>query len=196
MFNNEVIGEAKEKAMGKLNKELDKVYNDIVIKNNKLIDEDRKSLLEKMRQKIKGKIVKGEIKNKEDLKAIFDQASTDYASETITSDGKSVLFSEWREKNEAQISNLLLEDERIRSEKAKKFMTDKLEHVANKLSAKEEEITNERKKAFEKVDEIAKERDEALTSANKLRTKLSEIIKDKMKFETEAQLRYQKMEKD
>lgn len=140
--------------------------------------------------------MKGEIKSGEDLKAIFDQASQDYAGEFVSIEGKSVLFNDWREKNEAQISNLLLEDEKNRSEKSKKFLSEKLDHISIKLSAKEEEIVLERKKAYEKVDEVANERDEALASANKLRTKLSEIIKEKMKYETESQLRYQKMESD
>lgn len=168
---------------------MEKIQNDIVIKNNKLVDEDRKALLEKMRQKIKAKVVKGEIKNSDDLKKIFDQASVDYASESVSVDGKSVIFSEWRDKNEAQIANLLLEDERNRSEKAKKFMSDKLEHINSKLNAKEEEIKIERAKAYEKVDEVARERDEALESANKLRNNLSQLIKDKMKYETESILK-------
>ena len=92
---------------------------------------------------------------------------------SVSADSNLVIFNEWLEKNDAQIANLLLEYERNRSEKAEKFMSDKLEHINNKLNAKDEEIKIERAKAYEKVDEVVRERDEALESANKLRNNLS-----------------------
>jgi len=68
--------------------------------------------------------------------------------------------------------------------------------VSKRLELKDEEFSVERKKAEGKTDEVIKDRDEALATANQLRAKLSEIIKDKMKNETDAQSKHQKMENE
>jgi len=156
-----------------------------------------KTLLEKFRHKIKGMVVKGDIKSKDDLTKIFDQSKVDFDKDnTLKSELKSTLFKEWRDKNEAQLSNLILEDEKKQNEKTKKFMSDKLEHIQTRLQAKDKEIEVERTKAYSKADEIGRERDEALEAASKLRNKVSEIIKEKMKSETDSSTKYQTMEND
>jgi len=48
----------------------------------------------------------------------------------------------------------------------------------------------------EEIQEIIIERDEALNSASNIRYKLQQIIKDKMKYETESILKMKKMESD
>lgn len=175
---------------------MDKIFNDTLGKNNKNLEENSKLLLEKFRHKIKGMVVKGDIKSKDDLNKIFDQAEIDFDKEIIDPELKNKLFKEWRDKNEAQLSNLILEDEKKRNEKTKKFMADKLEHISSKLQAKEKEIEEERTRAYNKADEMAKERDEAQDVASKLRIKISEIIKEKMKHETEFTIKFQKLENE
>lgn len=55
-------------------KELDVIHKDVLIKNNKFSDEKNKSLLERFRQKIKGMLVKGDIKSTDDLNKVLEKA--------------------------------------------------------------------------------------------------------------------------
>lgn len=48
----------------------------------------------------------------------------------------------------------------------------------------------------EEIQEIINERDEALKTASNIRYKLQQIIKEKMKYETESILKMKKMESD
>jgi len=56
---------------------LDSVFSDVLIKNNKFSEEQNKNLLEKFRQKIKGLMIKGDIKTMEDLNKVISRAKKD-----------------------------------------------------------------------------------------------------------------------
>jgi len=73
-FRKEAIGDDVESKVTALVKELDVIHKDVLIKNSKFSEEKNKSLLEKFRQKIKGLMVKGDIKSTEELNRIMEKA--------------------------------------------------------------------------------------------------------------------------
>jgi len=63
MFNKEFIGENYDYTLQLFRIELDKQFNDLIIKNNKYAADQNILTLDKYKLKIKGMIINGDIKN-------------------------------------------------------------------------------------------------------------------------------------
>jgi len=144
-FRKEAIGDNVEAQVAALIKELDVLHKDVLIKNNKFSDEKNKSLLEKFRQKIKGMLVKGDIKSVEELNNILDKAHQDYNKDIPDNDTKEQVFSDWREKLQNQLAAKLHEDEKKKLEQTKNLMSNQLDSIQDKLKQKEVELHTTRK---------------------------------------------------
>jgi len=75
-------------------------------------------------------------------------------------------------------------------------MSNQLGSMHDLLKKKEVELHTERKSFENKTTDVMKERDEAKDQVGQLRTKLSELIKTKMIFETEMKNKQQIMENE
>jgi len=77
-----------------------------------------------------------------------------------------------------------------------KLMMNSLKLEESKMNLMKKSINKTVNMSGEEIQEIINERDEALNSAAKIRNKLQQIIKEKMKNETESILKMKKMESD
>lgn len=193
-FKKDSIGDKIEEGMATLKKELDSIHQDVLIKNGKYSDEQNKNVLEKFRQKIKGMMIKGDIKNMEELNKLLDRAKKDFSEEIPENDTKGQAFDEWRERVATQMSGKLHEDEKKVLENSKNVISNQLDTMTNKLKITESELTTTRKVFEEKTKDVTGERDQAIEQMNNLRNKLSHIINEKMKFESDSKSKFVEME--
>jgi len=95
-----------------------------------------------------------------------------------------------------QLASKLHEEEKKKLEQTKNIMSNQLGNMNDLLKKKEVELHTERKVFENKTNDVMKERDEAKDQVGQLRTKLSELIKNKMIFETEMKNKQQIMENE
>jgi len=96
---------------------------------------------------------------------------------------------DWQDKVAHQMSSKLHEDEKKQMESTKQIFSNQLTTMTVKLKQTENELITSRIELEDKTKNVTEERDQAIEQMNVLRNKLSTIIKEKMKFESESKSR-------
>jgi len=97
-YRKELISSETEEYDELLKKELDKVINDVKIKNKKFTIDANNDHLEKLRVKIKGCITRGEIVTIKALKDMLESVSDDFKKAVKDNDEKTSSFENWKDK--------------------------------------------------------------------------------------------------